>query len=97
MTAGFMVRSTETRQRNCCLHPRTVCFLSEKVLLIREITPCVCGRWQLTTPFCKADDYVTLHSYDGKVEHYRVRRNKKEWVTVDDEEYFETLFTLVEV
>ncbi len=26
-----------------------------------------------------------------------MRRNDKDWVTVDDEEYFETLFKLVEV
>lgn len=36
-------------------------------------------------------------SYDDKVEHYRVRRNKKGHVTVDDEEFFENLFKLVEV
>ena len=36
-------------------------------------------------------------SYDEKVEHYRVRRDHRGWVTVDDEEYFENLVKLVEV
>ena len=31
------------------------------------------------------------------MEHYRVRRDQRTWVTVDDEEYFENLFKLVEV
>ena len=31
------------------------------------------------------------------MEHYRVMRDKRNWVTVDDEEYFENLFKLVEV
>jgi hypothetical protein len=35
--------------------------------------------------------------YDRKVEHYRVRRDERAWVTVDDEEYFENLFKLVAV
>ena len=38
-----------------------------------------------------------LFRYDRKVEHYRVRRDDRAWVTVDDEEYFENLFKLVEV
>ena len=36
------------------------------------------------------------HSYDGKVEHYRVCKHQRNWVTVDDEEYFENLVKLVE-
>ena len=36
-------------------------------------------------------------SYENKVEHYRVRKNDKGRVTVDDEEYFDNLFKLVEV
>ena len=42
---------------------------------------------------------VPVHacSYDGKVEHYRVRRNEQGLVTVDDEEFFENLLKLVEV
>ena len=31
------------------------------------------------------------------MEHYRVRRDKKGWVAVEDEEYFENLANLVEV
>ncbi len=42
-------------------------------------------------------DYTLCVLYEQKVEHYRVRRNKKNMVTVDDEEYFENLFKLVEV
>ncbi len=42
-------------------------------------------------------DYTLCVLYEQKVEHYRVRRNKKNFVTVDDEEYFENLFKLVEV
>ncbi len=42
-------------------------------------------------------DYTLCVLYEHKVEHYRVRRNKKNFVTVDDEEYFENLFKLVEV
>ena len=42
--------------------------------------------------------YLFSHfRYDKKVEHYRVRRDERTWVTVDDEEYFENLFKLVEV
>lgn len=40
---------------------------------------------------------IFFFSYDGKVEHYRVRRDGRNWVTVDDEEYFENLVKLVEV
>jgi len=36
-------------------------------------------------------------SFGNKVEHYRVMRDDRNWVTVDDEEYFENLFKLVEV
>lgn len=41
-------------------------------------------------------DYTLCVRYDRKVEHYRVRRDDRAWVTVDDEEYFENLFKLVE-
>lgn len=41
-------------------------------------------------------DYTLCVLYERKVEHYRVRRNHKNFVTVDDEEYFENLFKLVE-
>ena len=40
---------------------------------------------------------MCTNSYEDKVEHYRVRRDERSWVTVDDEEYFENLFKLVEV
>ena len=40
---------------------------------------------------------VTPCSYDNKVENYRVRRNDKGLVTVDDDEYFDNLIVLVEV
>jgi c-src tyrosine kinase len=42
-------------------------------------------------------DYTLSVCYDGKIEHYRVRRDDRNWVTVDDEEYFENLVALVEV
>ena len=35
--------------------------------------------------------------YDRKVQHYRVLKDNRGWVTVDDEQYFENLFKLVEV
>ena len=41
--------------------------------------------------------YGTPHSYDNRVENYRVRRNDKGLVTVDDDEYFDNLIKLVEV
>ena len=37
-----------------------------------------------------------FYSYDTKIEHYRVIK-KNNLVTVDDEEFFENLFKLVEV
>ena len=40
--------------------------------------------------------HVLTCSYDTKIEHYRVIK-KKNLVTVDDEEFFENLFKLVEV
>ena len=41
---------------------------------------------------------MVMHSsYDCKIEHYRVRKDDRGWVTVDDEEYFENLVKLVEV
>ena len=46
-------------------------------------------KFDATTPFHS--------SYDSKIEHYRVRKNADNLVTVDDEEYFENLFKLVEV
>ena len=39
----------------------------------------------------------TSYSYDNRVENYRVRRNDKGLVTVDDDEYFDNLIKLVEV
>ena len=64
-------------------------------------------------PMCSAGIYVWLAvymcvlvwdfiwstpcSYDGKVENYRVRRNDKGLVTVDDDEYFDNPVELVEV
>ena len=36
-------------------------------------------------------------SYDGKVENYRVQKNEKGLVTVDDDGYFDNLIELVEV
>ncbi len=41
--------------------------------------------------------HTLMHSYEDKVEHYRVRKNAKGKVTVDDEQYFENLVRLVEV
>lgn len=40
---------------------------------------------------------VPFYSCGTKVEHYRLRRNDKSCVTVDDEEYFENLIKFVEV
>ena len=37
-----------------------------------------------------------MSSYDHKIEHYRVIK-RENMVTVDDEEFFENLFKLVEV
>ena len=36
-------------------------------------------------------------SYQSKVEHYQIQRDKRDWVSVDGEEYFENLVKLVEV
>ena len=52
-----------------------------------------CGSWNITLP----PPPFKIFRYDRKVEHYRVRRDDRAWVTVDDEEYFENLFKLVEV
>lgn len=38
-----------------------------------------------------------MYSYEDKVEHYRVRRDERGWVAVDDEEYFKNLANLVKV
>lgn len=35
--------------------------------------------------------------YLGKVEHYRIIRNNKDYVSADGEEFFENLILLVEV
>ena len=37
------------------------------------------------------------YSYGDELQNYRIRRNDKGWVTVDEEEYFENLVKLVEV
>ena len=54
------------------------------------------SKWWETSNFSVKNIFLPV-SYDNKVEHYRVMRDKKNWVTVDDEEYFENLFKLVEV
>lgn len=41
--------------------------------------------------------WCCLYSYEDKVEHYRVWRDTRGWVAVDDEEYFENLAKLVKV
>ena len=41
--------------------------------------------------------FSCINSYEDKVEHYRVRRDERTWVTVDDDQFFENLFKLVEV
>eukprot|EP00731_Ephydatia_muelleri_P004839 Em0002g1015a len=41
-------------------------------------------------------DYTLCVSYDGKVENYRVQKNEKGLVTVDDDGYFDNLIELVE-
>jgi len=38
-----------------------------------------------------------MYSCEDKVEHYRVRRDERGWVAVDNEEYFENLVNLVKV
>ena len=53
---------------------------------------CVCVNIALGYVIC-----ITPCSYDNKVENYRVRRNDKGLVTVDDDEYFDNLIVLVEV
>ena len=53
-----------------------------------------CGSWNITHTHPPP---LKIFRYDRKVEHYRVRRDDRAWVTVDDEEYFENLFKLVEV
>ena len=55
---------------------------------------CVCVR-----VVCGVCDFICITpcSYDNKVENYRVRRNDKAQVTVDDDEYFDNLIKLVEV
>ena len=38
-----------------------------------------------------------IFSYFGKVEYYRIARDNRNYVTVDEEEYFENLVKLIEV
>ena len=60
--------------------------------------PTNCGDGQQPKMCCPLTCPLTPpSSYGTKVEHYRVRRNDSNWVTVDDEEYFENLVKLVEV
>ncbi|XP_003386644.1 PREDICTED: tyrosine-protein kinase CSK-like [Amphimedon queenslandica] len=60
------------------------------------LTPPKNGLFLVRESVAYVGDYTLSVCYDGKVEHYRVRRNEKNWVTVDDEEYFENLVSLVE-
>ena len=80
--------------------------LSVRVRTIRETTLCVlgtyCCMWSEVYTFIfhfrkTLSLSLSPSSYNGKVEHYRVQRNEKNWVTVDDEEFFENLVKLVEV
>ena len=46
---------------------------------------------------CACIRFHSLSRYLGKVEHYRIIRDDKDYVSADGEEFFENLIQLVEV
>ena len=99
----MVVRTAPTSSERVRTTRETIPSVFSKIITLQSWS---CSAFSLSLLFPEFFTFLFVHllflyfsfsfSYDTKIEHYRVIR-KNNLVTVDDEEFFENLFKLVEV